>query len=55
MYHMQEDNLYMIPTAEVPLTSIYRDVVLGRRICPKICGYTLLSSRPVAMARTSAA
>ena len=25
MYHMQNDDLYMIPTAEVPLTNIYRD------------------------------
>lgn len=28
MYHMQEDNLYLIPTAEVPVTNIYRDVIL---------------------------
>ena len=41
MYHMQEDNLYMIPTAEVPLTNIYRDVVLQTADLPqKICGYT---------------
>lgn len=41
MYHMQEDNLYMIPTAEVPLTNIYRDVVLQAADLPqKICGYT---------------
>ena len=29
MYHMQDDDLYMIPTAEVPLTNIFRDVVLS--------------------------
>ena len=41
MYHMQDDDLYMIPTAEVPLTNIYRDVVLQAADLPqKICGYT---------------
>ena len=28
MYYVQEDNLYLIPTAEVPVTNIYRDVIL---------------------------
>jgi seryl-tRNA synthetase len=28
MYHVQSDNLYLIPTAEVPVTNIYRDVIL---------------------------
>ena len=28
MYHITADNLYMIPTAEVPVTNIYRDVIL---------------------------
>jgi len=28
MYHIQEDNFYLIPTAEVPVTNIYRDVIL---------------------------
>lgn len=28
MYHIQEDNLYPIPTAEVPITNIYRGVIL---------------------------
>jgi seryl-tRNA synthetase len=28
MYHIAADNLYMIPTAEVPVTNIYRDVIL---------------------------
>ncbi len=28
MYHVQDDNLYLIPTAEVPVTNIYRDVIL---------------------------
>jgi len=28
MYHVNEDNLYLIPTAEVPVTNIYRDMIL---------------------------
>ena len=41
MYHMQDDDLYMIPTAEVPLTNIFRDVVLSVDELPqKLCGYT---------------
>jgi len=28
MYHIQNDNLYAIPTAEVPVTNMYRDVIL---------------------------
>ncbi|MCF8276934.1 MAG: serine--tRNA ligase [Flavobacteriales bacterium] len=35
MYHMEEDNLYMIPTAEVPLTNIFRDVILNTDELPK--------------------
>jgi len=41
MYHMQDDDLYMIPTAEVPLTNIYRDTLLqGSDLPVKLCGYT---------------
>ncbi len=41
MYHVGLDNLYMIPTAEVPLTNIYRDVILKTDELPlKLCGYT---------------
>lgn len=41
MYHVTEDNLYLIPTAEVPLTNIYRDVILDEKEFPvKLCGYT---------------
>ena len=29
MYHVTEDNFYLIPTAEVPVTNIYRDVILN--------------------------
>ena len=41
MYHVTEDNLYLIPTAEVPVTNIYRDVLLKEEDFP-ICktGYT---------------
>jgi seryl-tRNA synthetase len=41
MYYIQEDDLYLIPTAEVPLTNIYRDVILpGPDFSIKMCGYT---------------
>lgn len=34
MYHVTEDNLYLIPTSEVPLTNIYRDVILKESDLP---------------------
>ncbi|MGL4292817.1 MAG: serine--tRNA ligase [Bacteroidales bacterium] len=34
MYHCTEDNLYLIPTAEVPVTNIYRDVILTEKELP---------------------
>lgn len=41
MYHSTIDNLYLIPTAEVPITNIYRDVILKSEQLPiKMCGYT---------------
>lgn len=41
MYHCQTDDLYLIPTAEVPITNIYRDVILKESDLPiKNCGYT---------------
>ncbi|MGB3949370.1 MAG: serine--tRNA ligase [Bacteroidia bacterium] len=41
MYHATIDDLYMIPTAEVPITNIYRDVILKADQLPiKNCGYT---------------
>jgi seryl-tRNA synthetase len=41
MYHCQVDDLYLIPTAEVPLTNIYRDEILDEEQFPiKITGYT---------------
>ncbi|NBX79176.1 MAG: serine--tRNA ligase [Flavobacteriales bacterium] len=41
MYYMKEDDFYMIPTAEVPLTNIYRDVILpSPDFSIKLTGYT---------------
>ncbi len=41
MYHVTEDNLYLIPTAEVPLTNIFRgDMVNSSDFPIKLCGYT---------------
>jgi seryl-tRNA synthetase len=41
MYHATVDNLYLVPTAEVPLTNIYRDVILEERDLPvAITAYT---------------
>ena len=41
MYHCQLDNLYLIPTAEVPVTNIYRDVILNDNQLPvKNCAYS---------------
>lgn len=34
MYHVTIDNLYLIPTAEVPVTNIYRDVILDAKVLP---------------------
>lgn len=34
MYFVNEDNLYLIPTAEVPVTNIYRDVILDEKELP---------------------
>ena len=41
MYHCEVDDLYLIPTAEVPVTNIYRDVILDEAQLPiKNCAYT---------------
>jgi seryl-tRNA synthetase len=41
MYYVTEDKLYLIPTAEVPITNIYRDVILPESQLPvKNVGYT---------------
>lgn len=41
MYYVEKDDLYLIPTAEVPITNILRDVILDANKLPvKMCGYT---------------
>jgi seryl-tRNA synthetase len=41
MYHCTADDLYLFPTAEVPVTNIYRDVILDEKQLPiKNCAYT---------------
>lgn len=41
MYHCALDDFYLIPTAEVPVTNIYRDVILDEKQLPiKNCAYT---------------
>ena len=41
MYHCEIDDLYLIPTAEVPVTNIYRDVIIDEKELPiKNCAYT---------------
>ncbi|WNJ16261.1 serine--tRNA ligase [Pontibacter sp. G13] len=41
MYHIERDNLYLIPTAEVPITNLFRNVVVQAAELPvKACGYT---------------
>lgn len=41
MYHVEKDDLYLVPTAEVPLTNIYRDTVTPKEDLPiLLAGYT---------------
>lgn len=41
MYHCEKDDFYLIPTAEVPLTNLYRDTILQKADFPiKMTGYT---------------
>ncbi len=41
MYHVQADDFYLIPTAEVPVTNIFRDVIVKAEELPiKLCAYT---------------
>ncbi|NGM62885.1 serine--tRNA ligase [Sphingobacterium sp. SGG-5] len=41
MYHVTNDDLYLIPTAEVPVTNIYRDTIVNEADFPiRHCGYT---------------
>lgn len=48
MYYMPKDDLYLIPTGEVPITNIYRDVILNEKDFPiKLVGYTPCFRREV--------
>lgn len=41
MYYVERDNLYLIPTAEVPITNIFRDTIVAKKDLPiKLTGYT---------------
>lgn len=41
MYHVGLDDLYLIPTAEVPVTNLFRDVIIEEKDLPVLCtGYT---------------
>jgi seryl-tRNA synthetase len=41
MYYVEKDDLYLIPTAEVPITNILRDVIVNEKDLPiQFCGYT---------------
>ena len=41
MYHCEVDDFYLIPTAEVPVTNIYRDVIIPQEELPKKnCAYS---------------
>ena len=41
MYHVTEEDYFLIPTGEIPITNIYRDVILSEKDLPaKKCGFT---------------
>jgi seryl-tRNA synthetase len=41
MYHIESDDLFLVPTGEVPLTNIYRNAILDESDLPiKLCGYS---------------
>jgi len=41
MYYIERDNLYLIPTAEIPVTNVFRGALLREDQLPaKLCGYT---------------
>ena len=37
MYHITQEDLYLIPTGEVPITNVYRDVIVGLKFPNKTC------------------
>jgi seryl-tRNA synthetase len=54
MYHDKTDDLYLIPTAEVPVTNLFRDVILNESELPVLTTATRLASvvKQVRMVRT---
>lgn len=41
MYRLEQDELYLVPTGEVPITNLYREAILDESELPvKLCGYT---------------
>ena len=51
MYHCEVDNLYLIPTAEVPVTNIFRDEILDEKNLPiKRCAYSACFRREIGRA-----
>ncbi len=41
MYYCEKDDLYLIPTSEVPITNLYRDAIVSKEVFPiKLTGYT---------------
>jgi len=40
MYHVEKDDLWLIPTAEVPVTNIYREDIIPEPLPLKLCAYT---------------
>ena len=51
MYHCNEDDLYLIPTAEVPVTNLYRDVILDEAQLPvRNTAYSACFRRRIAVA-----
>ena len=53
MYHATADNFYLVPTAEVPVTNIYRDVILDEKDFPvKMTAYTPCFRREAGSYRT---
>jgi seryl-tRNA synthetase len=53
MYHDKTDDLYLIPTAEVPVTNLFRDVILNESELPVLTtAYTPSVRREAGMVRT---
>ena len=57
MYHCEVDDFYLIPTAEVPVTNIYRDVILKKNSCRSRTAHThnVSVAKPALTVKTCAA